>query len=281
MNLPSLSLDTAVFLTAITASIGIAYNALEFYQARHEVLEQFYDWRIVRSRYYILIGRPVLGFLFDLACAPKVFVGAVLAHGVAALLFPIAFWFNHPIAAFLAVFVLSVHCLTNIRLLVGRDGADQMQNIIWASLFAFCLPINETARIVAIAFIPAQLILSYWTSGIAKAVSNVWRNGSAVYLITRMASYCSPGLAQICGKRRVSIIFSWLTIWFEVCSPFLLLGGRTGAVAFIVTGTLFHFGIAMTMGLTTFVFAFLASFPILYSFADHLGIIFTRLAAGG
>ena len=267
MDLPYLSLHGAVFLTATIASIGIAYDALEFYQARNEVLEQFYDWRIVRSRYYILIGRPVLSFLFDLTCARRVFMAAVITHGVAALLFPIVFLFNISLAALLAVFVLGVHCLTNIRVMVGRDGADQMQNIIWASLFAYCLPINEIARTVAIAFIPAQLILSYLTSGVAKLISQVWRNGSAVYLITRMESYCSLGVAQVCGKRRVSILFSWLTMSFEVCSPFLLLAGRPGVAVFIVTGTLFHLGIAITMGLTTFVFAFLATFPILYSFA--------------
>lgn len=267
MDLPYLSLNGAVFLTATIASIGIAYDALEFYQARNAVLEQFYDWRIVRSRYYILIGRPALAFMFDLACAPRVFLAAVIAHGVAALLFPIAFLFSTSIAALVAGFVLIVHCLTNIRVMVGRGGADQMQNIIWASLFAFCLPINDLARTIAIAFIPAQLILSYWTSGIAKLVSQVWRNGSAVYLISRMESYCSVGLAQVCGKRRVSILLSWLTMWFEVCSPFLLLGGRPGVLAFIAGGTLFHLGIAITMGLTTFVFAFVATFPILYSFA--------------
>lgn len=267
MNVNYLDGNTAILLTSSIAAIGIAFDALEFYCARREVLDHFYDWRVVRSRYYILVNRPVLSCLFDLICSPKIFIAAVIAHGVAALLFPLAFYFNLLMAPVLAAFVLTVHCVTNIRLLIGRDGADQMQNVVWAGLFAYCLPINDTARMVAMAFIGGQLLLSYWTSGIAKAVSPVWRKGAAIYLITRMRTYCSPGLARIGGKRLFSKLFSWLTILFELASPFLLLGGRPGSLAFIVLGTLFHIGIAFTMGLTTFVFAFLAAFPILYHFA--------------
>ena len=156
-----------------------------------------------------------------------------------------------------------------------------MQNIIWAGLFAYCLPINEVARTVAVGFIAAQLILSYWTSGIAKLLSRVWRRGSAIYLIMRMASYCSPGIAQICRKRVVSAVFSWLTICFEVLSPFLLLGGKAGALSLIVLGTLFHVGIAVTMGLTTFVFAFIATFPILPFLAGRFSVAERRSSVRG
>jgi hypothetical protein len=267
MSLPTLDRNGAVLLTASIAAIGIAYDAAEFYSSRREVLDLFYDWKIVRSRYYILLNRPVLSLLFDLLCGTRLFMVAIVVHGLAALLFPIAIYHQSPLAAALAAFVLTVHCLTNVRLLVGRDGADQMQTIVWAGLFAFSLPLTEMARTAALGFIAAQLVLSYWTSGIAKVFSPAWREGSAVHLITRMATYCSPGLARACGKRSVSMMFSRLTILFEVCGPVLLLVGRRGAFTFVALGTLFHFGIAITMGLTTFLFAFLAAFPIIYYFA--------------
>jgi len=269
MDLPALDRDAAVVLTACIAAIGITFDAAEFYVARRDVLSRFYDWSIVRSRYYLLINRPVLTLLFDAACSSRVFIAAVIAHGVAALLFPFAFVYNTTLAAALAAFVLGVHCLTNVRIMVGRDGADQMQNVVWAGLFAYCLPLTDVARTVALGFIAAQLVLSYWTSGIAKLSSPVWREGSAIHLITRMATYCSPRLAHACGRRPVSLVMSWLTMVFEIGAPFLLFGGRPGALAFIALGTLFHTGIAVTMGLTTFVFAFVASFPLLYYFSDR------------
>jgi uncharacterized membrane-anchored protein len=61
-----------------------------------------------------------------------------------------------------------------------------------------------------------------------------------------------------------------MTIFFELGSPFLLLGGRPGAYAMIALGVSFHVGIAVAMGLTTFVFAFVAAFPILCHFAGRL-----------
>lgn len=263
-------MDSAILLASIIASLGIVYNTFEFYVARNEVLQKFYNWRVVRSRYYILINRPVLSFMFDFVFAERTFITIIIVHGLSAVIFPIVFFFNPMLASIPALIVLLVHCLSNVRTLVGRDGADQMQNILWAGFFAYCLPLNEIVQLVAVGFIAAQLILSYYTSGISKLISPVWRNGTAVHLITRMASYCPAGVAKLFNKRFYSLLFCWLTILFEILSPFLLLFGTEGAIIFIILGTFFHIGIAITMGLTTFVFAFLATYPILYQLASKL-----------
>lgn len=269
MDLPTLTLDNALFGTALIASLGIAYVALELYVAREHLLKEFFDWRLIRTRYYLLLDRPVLGFLFDLL-GSRWFPGFVLAHGAAAMLFPWVFLYSRALAAVLAAFVLIVHCLTNVRLLIGRDGADQMQTIVWAGLFLACLPVTDWARSAAGAFIAAQLVLSYLIAGIAKAASPVWRQGSAVALITRMATYCPRGLAARLSKPLASRLLSWATIVFEIGSPALLVAGRPGALVLVACGTAFHTGIALAMGLTTFVFAFMASFPLLYHFAGLL-----------
>src|SRR5688572_16281210 len=266
-------MDNAIFLTAIIAAIGIVYDTIEFYQARNEVLQDFYNWRIIRSRYYILINRPVMSFIFDFLFARRTFITIVIVHGVAAVLFPIVFLYNPPAAAILAAIVLSVHCLSNVRLIVGRDGADQMQNIVWAGLIAYSLPLNENAKLIATGFIAAQLILSYLTSGIAKLISPVWRNGKAMHFITRMVTYCPPSFTRFFNRRLFAVSICWLIILFELLSPLLLLFGKPGAIIFIALGALFHGGIAIMMGLTTFVFAFLATYPILYEFARRLWFI--------
>jgi hypothetical protein len=43
----------------------------------------------------------------------------------------------------------------------------------------------------------------------------------------------------------------------------LLFAGHPGIALFVAAGVAFHVGIAVTMGLTTFVFAFLAAYPVL------------------
>lgn len=267
MALPELSLEQAVFWTGVIASLGIAFDALELYTARRRVLDGFFDWRVIRSRYYILLGRPVLGCLFDLVFSTRAFLALTLAHGAAALLFPVALGASRPAAALLAGFVLVVHSLSNIRLLIGRDGADQMQTIVWAGLFFYCLPVAPWAQAAGAGLIAAQLVLSYWISGLAKASSPVWRAGAAITLITRMATYCPRGLSNRLTAPVASFCLCWMTIVFELGAPLLLLAGRPGALAVIVMGTLFHLGIAVSMGLTTFVFAFLAAFPLIYHFA--------------
>ncbi|HMK16856.1 MAG TPA: HTTM domain-containing protein [Chitinophagaceae bacterium] len=263
-------MNSAILLASIIASVGIVYNTFEFYLERNEIFSKFYNWRVVRSRYYILINRPVLSLVFDFVFAEKTFNTLIIVHGLSAIMFPVVFLLNPILASVPALIVLVVHCLSNVRTLVGRDGADQMQNILWAGLFVYCLPLNEEVKTVALAFIAAQLILSYFTSGISKLISPVWRNGSAVHLITRMASYCPAGVAKIFNKRFFSLLFCWLTILFELLSPFLLLFGTEGAIIFIILGIFFHIGIAITMGLTTFVFAFLATYPIVYELAGKL-----------
>ncbi len=270
MELPALTLLDAVRLCAIVAAIGVIYNAVELCLHRREILEEFYNWRIVRTRYYILIGRPVLGWLFDVTLTGNRFLYAVAAQAVAAALFPVALSFHLGLAALLAGYVLYVHLLVHIRMLVGMDGSDQMQTVIWASMFIYCLPLNDTARTAAALFIAVQLVLSYLVSGLAKLVSPVWRGGSAISQITRTATYCTQGLARVLARPVISATLCWATIIFEVGSPFLLLAGRPGAVALIVMGTAFHVGVALAMGLTTFIFAFVATFPVVYYFAGRL-----------
>ncbi|MEO0645069.1 MAG: hypothetical protein AAFZ17_02750 [Cyanobacteria bacterium J06650_10] len=270
MQLPTLSLLDAITLCSLIAATGIVYNAVEFISERREILEKFYDWRIVRSRYYILIGRPILGWLFDALFSGKQFHVLIVIYGVAAILFPFVVRYSLTTASLLAATVLLIHCLSHIKLLVGMDGADQMQTIIWSALFFVCLPVNEIARLTAISFIAVQFVLSYLVSGWAKLLSPIWRKGTAISKIMRTATYSTHNTSRILTRPSVSFCLSWATIILETSSPVLLLLGRPGALFLIVVSTTFHLGIAILMGLTTFVFAFCAALPILYFFTGYL-----------
>ena len=270
LSFPVLSLIDAVRACAAVAAAGIVYNCLEYVLSGQELLVRFFDWRIIRSRYYILINRPVLGWTFDALMSGPQFVALAALQGVAAVLFPFVVTWSLTLAALLAGIVLAIQCVSHIRLLIGMDGSDQMQTVIWASLFLYCLPLTDTARTMVVGFIGLQLILSYVVSGWAKAISRVWRSGAAVALITRTATYCTPGLSRLLTRPRMSFLASWGTMLFELGAPFLLLLGRPGFAAFVIAGALFHGSIAVIMGLTTFVFAFGAALPIVYHFANYL-----------
>jgi hypothetical protein len=261
---PSLDLLTGMRLAAVIAAIGIVWDTAELL-VHDDTLSRFFQWPVVRSRYYILLRHKGLGALFDVMLTGRTFVVVVVAHAVAAIAFAVLLPIGRPWVALLAFVVLAGHCAIHLRLLVGMDGADQMQSIVWAGLAIFALDLGPIANWAAAIFIVAQLLLSYLVAGIAKLVSPAWRSGTAIALITRANTYSSPGVSAALRPRPVSSVFSWATMGFELGAPLLLFGGEPGLAAFVAAGVAFHVGIAVAMGLTTFVFAFLAAYPVLYA----------------
>ena len=252
-------------MAAAIASIGIVWDSLELMTARDELLGRFFEWRVVRSRYYILIRRPVLSALFDVMLSGRVFTNLVSIHAVAAVAFVIVLPLSHALAALFASVVLLGHLCIHLRLLVGMDGADQMQTVLWVSFLVYSLDLGTLVATAAAGFLCAELLLSYLVSGSAKLASPAWRIGTAILRITRTGTYSTPRVSGVLHHYFVSCCMGWSVMAFEVLGPALLFAGRPGTLAFIAVGIVFHLGIAFTMGLTTFVFAFLAAYPVLYA----------------
>src|SRR5690606_24962932 len=79
--------------------------------------------------------------------------------------------------------------LFGLRHIVGTEGADQMLVILFFSLtIAYSVP-YPPLRKVCMAFIAAQLLLSYLIAGVAKLISPAWRNGRAMLEINRAESF--------------------------------------------------------------------------------------------
>ncbi len=265
MILSSLDTATAMRLAAAIAAAGIVWDTVELTTARKELLDRFFEWRVVRSRYYILINRPVRRALFDVLLSGRTFVGLTLLHALAAIAFIFVITISRPWAALLAALVLVGHLCIHLRLLVGMDGADQMQSVVWAGLFVYALNLGHFANNIAAIFICVQLLLSYIVSGTVKFVSPTWRSGAAIARITRTGTYCSPGLSAVLQNSRISFAVSWAVMIWEAFGSLALLGGHYGLLIFVAAGIAFHIGIAFSMGLSTFVFAFLAAYPILFA----------------
>ena len=258
----SLNLLTGMRLAAVIAALGIVWDTTELLMHR-DTLSRFFEWPVVRSRYYILLRHKTLAAIFDVVLTGRMFIALIVTHAIAAVAFAVLLPIGRPWVAALALLVLAGHCAVHLRLLVGMDGADQMQSIVWAGLAVFALNLGPIANWAAAIFIIAELLLSYLVAGIAKLVSPAWRGGTAIALITRAGTYSSPGVSAAMRPRPVSAVISWGTIGFELLAPMLLFAGHPGLALFIAAGVAFHVGIAVTMGLTTFVFAFLAAYPVL------------------
>jgi hypothetical protein len=203
-------------LVSLIAGIGIFINAAEVI-VEHRAILGFFSWDILRTRYFMLVRHAVLGKLVDSVFSARVLCTLLVLQALAALAVPV--FFMTPVLAFAcAVIVLSVHLAVHLRLIYGFDGSDQMQTVLWFAITTSCIG-DEFLRSVSLLFVAAQFVLSYITSGVAKALSPIWRGGEAVSLILRTSAYGSLRFAGIAQKLKVSRGLSWATIALETLGP--------------------------------------------------------------
>jgi hypothetical protein len=267
-------LETAGVVSAAIASVGIVVETGEVLAGWRRVIQKGFTWQLIETRYYVLLRHPrVRDALRALYGSDWALRALVVAHAIAAVLYPIALPRASGVAAVLAATVLAVHLLLHFRYLVGLDGADQMQTIVWSGLLVFALFPSEPIRIAAAAFVVAQVLLAYATAGIAKAVSSTWRSGAAVGRIVRTSSYGAAGAREVLAVPLISFLACWGTILFETTAPVLWIAGGIGLALLMVEGFLFHVGIGLVMGLPAFVWSFLGAYPFLWVLGSEVGLL--------
>lgn len=254
--------EIAAQLVASIAAVGVVINALELLAARNSVLA-FHDWNVLRTKYSVLSGSSPSPLEWSVSSG-GVFRIAIALQAVAAICLVILFdsgaW-----ATGLCGYILAVQVLLRQRLIYGSDGSDHMHTIVWSGLLLFLASPSASIKDLALAFIAAQLLLSYLTSGIAKLLSPIWRDGRAVGLIVRTESYGHKNAYGLIERLHLSGPLSRGTMMLEVIGPLLVLMGPRTTIVFICCGVMFHLGSAIIMGLNSFVWSFIACFPaVLY-----------------
>jgi hypothetical protein len=152
------------------------------------------------------------------------------------------------------------------------EGADQMCIIVAAGLLVAM--VNQsllTWHILGFGFISAQVCLAYLTAGVTKALSPVWRDGTALYKIMNTATFGHlAGARLLRGRRAVGLALCWTIIVFEVLFPLTLVLPSKWLILFFIVGILFHVGNALLMGLNIFVWAYAATYPAVWFCQLHL-----------
>ncbi|MCC6438858.1 MAG: HTTM domain-containing protein [Acidimicrobiales bacterium] len=263
------SLDAALTLSALVAAAGCSISSLEALAGREQyAVGGVFDWRVLRHRSRVTVHGPAAA-LFDRAFGyPGVLglftVQAAASVALAALAFRQERWLP-------ALVVLAAHLVANMRHRFGLDGSDQMISIVLVGIVVGSVVDDASAQNVTIAFVTAQLVLSYVVAGVAKIISPEWRSGRAVLGISETRSYGSERTVRVLRRHRpLAVAMAWATMGFEVAAPLLLLGGPKAALVFLALGACFHLSVAVTMGLNSFVFAFMAAYPLAYVAAERL-----------
>jgi hypothetical protein len=138
-----------------------------------------------------------------------------------------------------------------------NGGSDAMLVIV---LLAIALASVGHAR-AGLAYAAAQLVLSYFVSGVAKLGDPAWRAGRALPAILQLPQYrVPPRFAAV--VRRLPRAATWAMLAFECGFPLALAGPAICAGALAV-GAAFHLANAIGFGLNRFLWTWLAAYPAL------------------
>jgi hypothetical protein len=178
-----------------------------------------------------------------------------------------------PAAGQLALVVATVTTMAlRWRRSLGGDGAEQLTTIILVAATAAFVPTGSPSRAaLAVAFVAGQSALAYVTAGIAKLVSPVWRDGSALPGILATYGHGHAWAAKLLRDHHLSgTVLGWSVMLFEAVFPALLLAPYPVALAAAMVGVGFHVGCAVLMGLNSFPWAFPATYLCLFAVRAHL-----------
>ena len=243
------------------ASFGVTLSSLEWLtNARHLHDDGVLGWPIAQLRHRALsngcIGRlldylfryPVILFLI----AMRLVSAAILLAGVSA---------GYPRAVVTAIVAVTSICIA-LRSPFGLDGSDQMATFIFTNLtLARLLPVPLVSSMF-LWVVALQSCLAYFTAGVAKLVSEQWRSGSAISGISATQIYGSSFAASLVADRqRICLLLAWSVILTECVFPLCLFTPLRLALLLLAGGAFFHVMSAVVMGLNTFIWSFVATYP--------------------
>ena len=254
--------DITYTVIVILTSIGVFIASVELLTLKGEFEDGgLFSWGVLRtiSRATLSVGT---GRCNQVISHPY-FVPAVTGARALAALILIFVTNNDALSTACAIAVIAASIVMYWRAPLGLDGSDQMSLIILIAVAIYKIfPGDIHVAHASLWFIAIQGCLSYAVAGIAKIISPVWRSGEAVRRILGTRTYGSRRLASfVSGRDGVCVALAWSLMLFECTFPLALAFGETGFAVFAVLGTGFHIANAVTMGLNTFVWAFVATYP--------------------
>jgi predicted DCC family thiol-disulfide oxidoreductase YuxK len=122
---------------------------------------------------------------------------------------------------------------------------------------------------VGVLLILAQLAMLYMSTGLYKAMGELWQNGTALYYILRVDEFSWPGVAEFVYRNPYLVVLgTYGTVLFEVAFPPALFN-RWTRYAMMLIGASFHVSIALFMGLVTFAWSMLSVYPVLVTDEEY------------
>lgn len=169
----------------------------------------------------------------------------------------------------ISIYALGALTLTsayvNFRVCFGGDGSDQMGLIVTVGAFlmsAGILSSDNCVTYAGIALISGQAFLAYFVAGVSKAASPIWRSGAAVKGVMQTTTFGHPWAGRVTSEHHLlSLAVGWAVIATEMLFPISIAAPPWLLLVCFVGFFIFHLNNAIFMGLNSFVFAFVATYP--------------------
>ncbi len=256
--------ELALLGVAGLATVGATISTLEWLANWRQLSAGgLFSWGVVESRPALtgtLRGRVAGVFL----AYPNIL--GLLALRLVALFSLLPAIASGRFAAWVLGVVVATTILLNVRSPYGMDGSDQMATQVFGALFLGFLPGTTLALDAALWYIALQGCLTYATAGLVKLTAPLWHSGEALFGIFNTRAFGHPAVARFLhGRPRLTKALSWGVVAAEIAFPLALVLGYPYGLVFLGWGVLFHAANAIVMGINTFFWSFVATYPaILY-----------------
>jgi hypothetical protein len=252
--------DSVFRASAMLLGVGQVVTTLEYLWIRSEFGDGgVYAWsvlRFARPRRHPTMEK-LRDTLFGRA-GMVALLGLRLLLAVTLVLFASVTW----LATIAVVALAAVLLAFNVRVPWGMDGADNVFVHVTLGLAAYALARLFDAPSVGLYYIAAYAGLAYVTSGVTKLSDAAWRSGVALGWVVNLQVFGARWAVEFLAPRpRLRQVLSWSVMLGEVSAPLAVLLPAHGIALVLVAGLAFHATMAVCMGLNTFVWAFLATYP--------------------
>lgn len=266
-------LDAVFRKVELFTSVGATIGALEQLASSRTLADDgLFGWPVMRLRAPMWWRRAGMERLEKVFGYPNV-VGLVTTRALAGLGLTLPGATRAQRGVLAGTMCATAHGLHTRMAGYGLDGSDHLTFVNYAvSAAEKAFGNDPRAREALARFLAAQVCLAYFTSGAAKLVSPVWRDGTAIPEIFRTSMFGDDRFYQAVRERPwLAKSVAWTTILGEMAFPLVLVAPRPVARSILASGGLFHLANARFMGLNRFIWSYCSTYPALAHVSRSLG----------
>jgi hypothetical protein len=252
---------SAIRAIELIGACGVVVSSVEWMtNARHLRDDALLGWPVSRLRHASLTDGPAATVL-DAVCRYPTVLGLIAVRLIAALLL-VAGSLDGAARATTTALVAIITIVIAMRSPFGLDGADQMAAFVFVTLALARIVPQAAVEKTFLWVVALQSCLAYLTAGFAKAVSPIWRSGSAIPGIASTRMYGARTAARMLRAYPwIAVALAWSIIVTECLFPIVLIAPTPIAVALFIGGAAFHILSGVFMGLNTFIWSFFSTYP--------------------